>query len=122
MGRRKLKIQRLEDMKARQAIYSMRKRGILKKAKELSILCDVEVVLSLSSPSGKPTLFVGQDPKRAYTMEVGYTRLDSSRSFGSYPDSSQALHSLQIASSVPSSTLASSVVICVGEATCSGPV
>ncbi|MFQ6662210.1 hypothetical protein Gotur_030095 [Gossypium turneri] len=63
MGRRKLKIQRLEDMKARQAKYSKRKKGILKKAKELSILCDVEVVLLLSSPSGKPTLFVGQDPK-----------------------------------------------------------
>ncbi|TYG73367.1 hypothetical protein ES288_D04G095900v1 [Gossypium darwinii] len=68
MGRRKLKIQRLEDMKARQAIYSMRKRGILKKAKELSILCDVEVVLSLSSPSGKPTLFVGQDPNGLYSI------------------------------------------------------
>ncbi|KAL1104827.1 hypothetical protein V6Z11_D04G093300 [Gossypium hirsutum] len=68
MGRRKLKIQRLEDMKARQAIYSMRKRGILKKGKELSILCDVEVVLSLSSPSGKPTLFVGQDPNGLYSI------------------------------------------------------
>ncbi|KAB2034487.1 hypothetical protein ES319_D04G089800v1 [Gossypium barbadense] len=55
-------------MKARQAIYSMRKRGILKKAKELSILCDVEVVLSLSSPSGKPTLFVGQDPNGLYSI------------------------------------------------------
>ncbi|XP_016681153.1 agamous-like MADS-box protein AGL65 [Gossypium hirsutum] len=63
MGRRKLKIQRLEDMKARQAKYSKRKKGILKKAKELSILCDVEIVLLLSSPSGKPTLFVGQNPK-----------------------------------------------------------
>ncbi|TYI76743.1 hypothetical protein E1A91_D06G098000v1 [Gossypium mustelinum] len=68
MGRRKLKIQRLEDMKARQAKYSKRKKGILKKAKELSILCDVEVVLLLSSPSGKPTLFVGQDPNGLYCI------------------------------------------------------
>ncbi|TYH66174.1 hypothetical protein ES332_D06G105100v1 [Gossypium tomentosum] len=68
MGRRKLKIQRLEDMKARQAKYSKRKKGILKKAKELSILCDVEIVLLLSSPSGKPTLFVGQDPNGLYCI------------------------------------------------------
>ncbi|MFQ6648046.1 hypothetical protein Gotur_021855 [Gossypium turneri] len=62
MGRRKFKIQILEDMKARQGKHSKRKRGILKKAKELSIFCDVEVVLLLSSPSGKPSIFVGQDP------------------------------------------------------------
>ncbi|KAL1094475.1 hypothetical protein V6Z11_D06G095700 [Gossypium hirsutum] len=68
MGRRKLKIQRLEDMKARQAKYSKRKKGILKKAKELSILCDVEIVLLLSSPSGKPTLFVGQNPNGLYCI------------------------------------------------------
>ncbi|KAB2077285.1 hypothetical protein ES319_A06G090700v1 [Gossypium barbadense] len=68
MGRRKLKIQRLEDMKARQAKYSKRKKGILRKAKELSILCDVEVVLLLSSPSGKRTFFVGQDPNCLYNI------------------------------------------------------
>ncbi|KAK8292044.1 hypothetical protein V6Z12_D06G096800 [Gossypium hirsutum] len=68
MGRKKLKIQRLKDMKARQAKYSKRKRGILKKAKELSILCDVELVLLLSSPTGKPTLFVGQNPNGLYNI------------------------------------------------------
>ncbi|PPS05050.1 hypothetical protein GOBAR_AA15614 [Gossypium barbadense] len=68
MGRRKLKIQRLEDMKARQAKYSKRKKGILRKAKELSILCDVEVVLLLSSPSSKRTFFVGQDPNCLYNI------------------------------------------------------
>ncbi|TYI76742.1 hypothetical protein E1A91_D06G097900v1, partial [Gossypium mustelinum] len=44
------------------------KRGILKKAKELSILCDVELVLLLSSPTGKPTLFVGQNPNGLYNI------------------------------------------------------
>ena len=61
MGRRKLKIQRLESMKARQAKYSKRKTGLVKKAKELAILCDVDVALLLFSPTEKPTLFVGQD-------------------------------------------------------------
>ncbi|KAK8348706.1 hypothetical protein V6Z11_A06G097800 [Gossypium hirsutum] len=75
MGRRKLKIQRLEDMKARQAKYSKRKKGILKKAKELSILCDVEVVLLLSSPSGKRTFFVGQDPNPPRNKNVDILKL-----------------------------------------------
>ncbi|KAB2034483.1 hypothetical protein E1A91_D04G090100v1, partial [Gossypium mustelinum] len=58
-----LKIQRLEDLKARQAKYSKRKIGILKKGKELNILCEVVVALLFSSPSGRPTLFVGQNSK-----------------------------------------------------------
>ncbi|MBA0810509.1 hypothetical protein Gohar_002500 [Gossypium harknessii] len=57
MGRKKIKIQRLEDIKARQTKYYKRKTGILKKAKELSILCDVEVVLLLSSPAAKISFF-----------------------------------------------------------------
>nr|KJB75202.1 hypothetical protein B456_012G090600 [Gossypium raimondii] len=63
MGRIKLKIQRLEIMKARQAKYLKRKRGILKKAKELSILFDVEVVLLLSSTFTKPTFFCWSRPR-----------------------------------------------------------
>ncbi|TYI86783.1 hypothetical protein E1A91_D04G089800v1 [Gossypium mustelinum] len=61
MGRKKLKIQRLEDLKARQAKYSKRKTGILKKAKELNILCEVDVALLFCSPSGTPTLYVGKN-------------------------------------------------------------
>ncbi|KAJ6856655.1 hypothetical protein NC651_038341 [Populus alba x Populus x berolinensis] len=65
MGRRKLKIQRLECVKARQAKYSKRKIGILKKAKELSILCDIDLALLMFSPTAKPTLYVGQDKEEA---------------------------------------------------------
>ncbi|CAL5361409.1 unnamed protein product [Camellia sinensis] len=34
-----------------------RRNGILKKAKELSILCDIDIVLLMFSPTGKATLF-----------------------------------------------------------------
>ncbi|TYG73361.1 hypothetical protein ES288_D04G095300v1 [Gossypium darwinii] len=61
MGRKKLNIQRLEDLKARRAKYSKRKTGILKKAKELNILCEVDVALLFCSPSGTPTLYVGKN-------------------------------------------------------------
>ncbi|PPE01487.1 hypothetical protein GOBAR_DD01459 [Gossypium barbadense] len=70
MGRKKLKIQRLEDLKARRAKYSKRKTGILKKAKELNILCEVDVALLFCSPSGTPTLYVGKNSKKAYTIEM----------------------------------------------------
>ncbi|XP_022728029.1 agamous-like MADS-box protein AGL65 isoform X2 [Durio zibethinus] len=60
MGRVKLKIKRLESYSNRQVTYSKRRTGILKKAKELSILCDIDIVLLMFSPTGKPTLFHGE--------------------------------------------------------------
>ncbi|KAL4325751.1 hypothetical protein GQ457_11G025540 [Hibiscus cannabinus] len=59
MGRVKLKIKRLESYSNRQVTYSKRRTGILKKAKELSILCDIHIILLMFSPTGKPTLFHG---------------------------------------------------------------
>ncbi|KAG2303240.1 hypothetical protein Bca52824_031891 [Brassica carinata] len=60
MGRVKLKIKRLESTGNRQVTYSKRKCGILKKAKELSILCDIDILLLMFSPTGKPTMFHGE--------------------------------------------------------------
>ncbi|KAJ0920358.1 putative transcription factor MADS-type1 family [Helianthus annuus] len=60
MGRVKLKIKRLENISNRQVTFSKRRNGILKKAKELSVLCDIDIILLLFSPTGKPTLFTGQ--------------------------------------------------------------
>ncbi|XP_021910461.1 agamous-like MADS-box protein AGL30 isoform X2 [Carica papaya] len=61
MGRVKLKIKRLENINGRQATYAERKHGIMKKANELSILCDIDIVLLMFSPtSGKPSLCTGR--------------------------------------------------------------
>lgn len=60
MGRVKLKIKRLDNNSNRQVTYSKRKSGILKKADELSILCDIDIVLLMFSPTGKPTIYHGQ--------------------------------------------------------------
>ncbi|KAJ6842992.1 agamous-like MADS-box protein AGL30 [Iris pallida] len=59
MGRVKLKIKRLDNTSGRQVTYSKRRAGILKKAKELSILCDIDILLLMFSPTGKPTLCLG---------------------------------------------------------------
>ncbi|XP_061367442.1 agamous-like MADS-box protein AGL65 isoform X2 [Gastrolobium bilobum] len=60
MGRVKLRIKKLESTSTRHVTYSKRKSGILKKAKELSILCDIHIALLMFSPTGKPTLLQGQ--------------------------------------------------------------
>ncbi|KAL2492980.1 AGAMOUS-like 65 [Abeliophyllum distichum] len=60
MGRVKLKIQRLESMSNRQNTYGKRRAGILKKAQEISVLCDIDIILLMFSPTGKPSIFRGQ--------------------------------------------------------------
>uniref|UniRef100_A0A0E0F8A7 MADS-box domain-containing protein n=1 Tax=Oryza meridionalis TaxID=40149 RepID=A0A0E0F8A7_9ORYZ len=59
MGRVKLKIKKLENSGGRHVTYSKRRSGILKKAKELSILCDIPLILLMFSPNDKPTICVG---------------------------------------------------------------
>ncbi|CAJ1939810.1 unnamed protein product [Sphenostylis stenocarpa] len=60
MGRVKLKIKRLENMNGRQATYAKRKNGIMKKAAELSILCDIDIILLMFAPNGKPSVCRGR--------------------------------------------------------------
>ncbi|XP_031497577.1 agamous-like MADS-box protein AGL30 isoform X6 [Nymphaea colorata] len=60
MGRVKLKIKKLENSNGRQVTYSKRRAGIVKKAKELSILCDIDIILLMFSPTGKATLCHGE--------------------------------------------------------------
>lgn len=60
MGRVKLKIKKLENPNGRQSTYSKRKNGIMKKANELSILCDIDIILLMFSPTGKASLCSGK--------------------------------------------------------------
>ncbi|CAN6972150.1 unnamed protein product, partial [Brassica rapa subsp. trilocularis] len=60
MGRVKLKIKKLENTNGRQATFAKRKNGILKKANELSILCDIDLILLMFSPGGKASLCCGR--------------------------------------------------------------
>lgn len=53
MGRRKLEIKRIEDKSARQVTFSKRRNGLLKKAKELSVLCDLDIGVIIYSCGGK---------------------------------------------------------------------
>lgn len=53
MGRGKIVIRRIDSTTSRQVTFSKRKNGLLKKARELSILCDAEVGLFIFSSTGK---------------------------------------------------------------------
>ncbi|XP_043804616.1 agamous-like MADS-box protein AGL21 isoform X2 [Manihot esculenta] len=53
MGRGKIVIRRIDNSTSRQVTFSKRRKGLIKKAKELAILCDAEVGLAIFSSSGK---------------------------------------------------------------------
>lgn len=53
MAREKIKIRKIDNITARQVTFSKRRRGLFKKAEELSVLCDAEVALIIFSATGK---------------------------------------------------------------------
>lgn len=57
MGRTRLEIKRIENNTNRQVTFSKRKKGLLKKAYEISVLCDIDLALLFSSPSGRLSHF-----------------------------------------------------------------
>lgn len=53
MGRRKLEIKRIQDKSSRLVTFSKRRTGLFKKARHLSVICDVDVAAFVISDSGK---------------------------------------------------------------------
>ncbi|KAI9090897.1 hypothetical protein K1719_028382 [Acacia pycnantha] len=53
MGRGKIVIKRIEDSTSRQVTFSKRRNGLLKKARELSILCEAQVGVIVFSSTGR---------------------------------------------------------------------
>ncbi|KAM5575422.1 MADS-box protein AGL24 [Rosa sericea] len=49
----KIKIEKIENLPARQVTFSKRRQGLFKKAGELSVLCDAEVAVIVFSSTGK---------------------------------------------------------------------
>ncbi|CAN6832195.1 unnamed protein product [Brassica oleracea var. botrytis] len=53
MAREKIQIRKIDNATARQVTFSKRRRGLFKKAEELSVLCDADVALIVFSSTGK---------------------------------------------------------------------
>jgi hypothetical protein len=53
MGRGKIEIKRIENSTNRQVTFSKRRAGLVKKAREIGVLCDAEVGVVIFSSGGK---------------------------------------------------------------------
>ncbi|MQM13513.1 hypothetical protein Taro_046439 [Colocasia esculenta] len=53
MGRGRVELKRIENKINRQVTFAKRRNGLMKKAYELSVLCDAEVALIIFSNRGK---------------------------------------------------------------------
>lgn len=70
MARQKIKIKKIDNATARQVTFSKRRRGIFKKAEELSVLCDVEVGLVIFSSTGKLYEFASSTSRYVYGRSI----------------------------------------------------
>ncbi|KAI4325680.1 hypothetical protein MLD38_031058 [Melastoma candidum] len=53
MARERIQIKKIANATARQVTFSKRRRGLFKKAEELSVLCDADVAIIIFSSNGK---------------------------------------------------------------------
>ncbi|PWA75149.1 agamous-like protein [Artemisia annua] len=53
MGRNKLPMKRIDNNTSRLVTFCKRRNGLIKKAYELSVLCDIDIALIMFSPSGR---------------------------------------------------------------------
>uniref|UniRef100_A0A5B6YSP3 MADS-box domain-containing protein n=1 Tax=Davidia involucrata TaxID=16924 RepID=A0A5B6YSP3_DAVIN len=60
MGRVKVQMKRIENNTNRQVTFSKRRKGLIKKAYELCVLCDIDLALIMFSPSGRLSHFSGK--------------------------------------------------------------
>ncbi|XP_044502503.1 MADS-box protein SOC1-like [Mangifera indica] len=75
MGRGKVTLSRIENSTSRKVTFSKRKNGILKKAYELSVLCDCEVAILIFSPAGKLYQYASGDVDRTIARYRGEVSL-----------------------------------------------
>lgn len=61
MGRKKIQIQPIKDDRNRQVTFLKRKHGLMKKAYELSVLCDCEVALVIIPSNNKLIQYSSSD-------------------------------------------------------------
>ncbi|KAK1420152.1 hypothetical protein QVD17_21516 [Tagetes erecta] len=81
MVRGKTQMRRIENATSRQVTFSKRRNGLLKKAFELSVLCDAEVALIIFSPRGKLYEFASssmQETIERYRSQVKDVQTDTS--------------------------------------------
>ncbi|XP_018678106.2 MADS-box transcription factor 50 isoform X3 [Musa acuminata AAA Group] len=74
MVRGKTEMRRIENAASRQVTFSKRRNGLLKKAYELSVLCDAEVAVIVFSPRGKLYEFSSSSVERTIDRYKMHTK------------------------------------------------
>ncbi|GLU21023.1 hypothetical protein SLE2022_371890 [Rubroshorea leprosula] len=74
MVRGKIVMKRIENGASRLVTFSKRRNGLLKKAFELSVLCDVEVAVIIFSQNGRLYKFSSSDMQRTIERYSMYTK------------------------------------------------
>ncbi|CAG4983732.1 myocyte-specific enhancer factor 2 isoform X1 [Colias croceus] len=72
MGRKKIQISRITDERNRQVTFNKRKFGVMKKAYELSVLCDCEIALIIFSSNNKLYQYASTDMDKVLLKYTEY--------------------------------------------------
>nr|XP_054588550.1 myocyte-specific enhancer factor 2A [Nothobranchius furzeri]XP_054588551.1 myocyte-specific enhancer factor 2A [Nothobranchius furzeri] len=79
MGRKKIQIARILDERNRQVTFMKRKFGLMKKAYELSVLCDCEIALIIFNSSNKLFQYASTDMDKVLLKYTEYNEPHESR-------------------------------------------
>ncbi|KAF4014321.1 hypothetical protein G4228_006823 [Cervus hanglu yarkandensis] len=79
MGRKKIQISRILDQRNRQVTFTKRKFGLMKKAYELSVLCDCEIALIIFNSSNRLFQYASTDMDRVLLKYTEYSEPHESR-------------------------------------------
>lgn len=79
MGRKKITISRIGEERNRQVTFTKRKFGLMKKAYELSVLCDCEIAMIVFNSSNKLFQYASSDMDKVLLKYTEYSEPHESR-------------------------------------------
>uniref|UniRef100_A0A674HCT6 Myocyte enhancer factor 2B n=1 Tax=Taeniopygia guttata TaxID=59729 RepID=A0A674HCT6_TAEGU len=79
MGRKKIQISRILDQRNRQVTFTKRKFGLMKKAYELSVLCDCEIALIIFNSTNRLFQYASSDMDKVLLKYTEYSEPHESR-------------------------------------------
>jgi len=78
MGRNKIKIERIKSERNRNITFLKRKKGLIKKAMELSLLCDAEILVAIVSKDNKQlSVFCSDESVENFSLKYLKTPIQS---------------------------------------------
>jgi len=89
MGRKKISIQRISDERNRQVTFTKRKFGLMKKAYELSVLCDCEIAVIIFNSHNKLFQYASTDMDKVL---LKYTEYDQPHESQTNKDILESIH------------------------------